>query len=240
MRLDNYLHFIGLARSRTHAQNLIKQGRVTINGDLCLKSATEITENDKLDLLEGDDFASLGGAKLKKAIDNFQIDVKGYNCIDIGASNGGFTDVLLQSGANKVYAVDVGECALPKEMREDERVIVKERLNARYINFEDIGLKVDLVVIDVSFISLKLILPSIIQFLNFDSGVVALIKPQFELGKSALSKKGIVQSKKLEQKAVEDIVGFSEGLGLKVVGVTEAPHPFKEKNQEYLVYAKLL
>ncbi len=238
MRLDNYIYMIGIARSRTHAQNLIKQGRVTINGTLCLKPATIFSETDKLDILEGDDYVSLGGAKLKHAIDCFSLNVNNKTCIDVGASNGGFTDVLLQSGAKNVYAVDVGECALPQEMQDDDRIIVKDKLNARYIIFEDIGIKVDMITIDVSFISLKMILPSLMQFLSFNSEIVALIKPQFELGRSALSKKGIVQSKKLELKAVEDIKLFTEQLGFKVIGVVEAPHPFKDKNQEYLIYAQ--
>ena len=175
MRIDLYLTEIGLARSRTHAQNLIKLGKVIVNDVIVTKASMEVTGLEKLDVDNREDFASLGGLKLQKALQHFKIDVTNKVCIDIGASNGGFTDVLLRGGANKVYAVDIGECALPEEMVENDRVIVKDKLNARYLSFEDIGVKADLITIDVSFISLTMILPAMVQFLDQNSLIIALI-----------------------------------------------------------------
>lgn len=239
MRLDVYLFTMQYARSRTHALNLIKRGQVTVNGVIAAKGSTEVTDSDAITVNYDEDFASLGGIKLKRAIDYFKLDVGGKIAIDIGASNGGFTDVLLKEGAKRVYAVDVSECALPAELATDERVVIKDKINARYITFEDIGVKADLITVDVSFISLKLIIPALTQFFTENTYLIALIKPQFEVGKSALSKKGIVISKKDEQKALKDVCDFCVALGLHVYGLTAAPHPFKDKNQEYLLLLSL-
>ncbi len=236
MRIDLYLTEIGLARSRTHAQNLIKLGKVIVNGVIVTKASMEVTGLEKLDVDNREDFASLGGLKLQKALQHFKIDVTNKVCIDIGASNGGFTDVLLRGGANKVYAVHIAECALPEEMVENDRVIVKDKLNARYLSFEDIGVKADLVTIDVSFISLTMILPAMVQFLDQNSLIIALIKPQFEVGKSMLTKTGIVKNQKATDGAIKKIVDFATALGLKSKGVIDAPHPFENKNKEYLIY----
>lgn len=239
MRLDLYLFLSGAARSRTHAVNLIKLGAVSVNGKIETKASREVTGKEDFLILNENDYASLGGAKLSKALKEFAVDIKGKTAIDIGASNGGFTDVLLRAGAAKVYAVDVGECALPRELSDDVRVEVKDRLNARYITFEDIGIKADIITIDVSFISLKLIIPPLLQFFKEDTLLVALIKPQFEAGKKALSKSGIVTDEKVRKKVIDDISGFVSSLGLKVIGKTDAPHPFKEKNKEYLILAEM-
>lgn len=236
-RLDLWLYQNGFARSRTHAANLIKLGRVLINGKAVQKAGMEIRLKDKVKVIEGDDFASLGGIKLKKALDGFSIDLNNKIAVDIGASNGGFTDVMLKAGAKKVYAVDVAKCALPKELTDDERVVVKDCLNARYLTFEDLGIFADFISIDVSFISLTYIVPCLIQFLKTESRMVALIKPQFEVGKAQLTKNGIVKSKKAEKSAVKEIEKFFIGLGFYVEGILEAPHPFAEKNQEYLISA---
>lgn len=233
-RLDVMLAESGLARSRTHARNLIELGKVSVNGITVSKPATDVSAADLVVVDEIDDYASLGGLKLKKAIDHYGVDVNGKNCIDIGASNGGFTDVLIKAGASRVYAVDIGDCALPAELSEDSRVVVKDRLNARYMSFEDIGIKADIITIDVSFISLTLILPAMLQFMDAGSRIIALVKPQFEVGRSNLTKTGIVKSKKTAVAAVERIITFAKGLGLKTAGYIEAPHPFENKNQEYL------
>lgn len=236
MRLDIYLHISGLARSRTHAANLIKLGKITVDGLTATKASYEINANSLVEVSETNSFASLGGIKLNKALDDFGIDLSGKTAIDIGASNGGFTDVLLRRGAHKVFAVDVGQCALPKELAEDDRVCVKDKINARYINFEDIGIFADIITIDVSFISLKLVIPSLLQFLRPSSAIVALVKPQFEVGKKSLTKSGIVQNKKQAEGALKEIASFCAELGLTVVGTTQAPRPFESKNQEYFIY----
>lgn len=233
MRLDNRIFDLGLASSRTHAKNLILTGKVFINGEKVFKPAFEVPENAEISVDRAEDYSSLGGIKLKNAFEKFGISSNDKICIDIGASNGGFTDVMLRGGAKKVYAVDVGECALPDELIADGRVEVRDRLNARYLTFEDIGLKADLITVDVSFISLKLILPALIQFMTADSRLIALIKPQFELGKSALSKSGVVKNPKLYQKAVDDVVAFAASIGLKNSGVIEVPRLFNDKNREY-------
>lgn len=235
MRIDVYLTEFGLSRSRTHAQNLIKLGKVLVNGQIISKASTEINGNEKIIIDDSDNYASLGGLKLQKAIKYFNISINDKVCIDIGASNGGFTDVLLRNGAKKVFAVDIGECALPKEMAEDERVVVKDKINARYISFEDVGIKVDVITIDVSFISLTMILPALTQFLKDDTVIVALIKPQFEVGRAYLTKSGIVKNQKAIDGAIKKVTSFALELGLRCDDVIDAPHPFENKNQEYLV-----
>ena len=235
MRIDVFLTESGLSRSRSHAQNLIKLGKVLVNGKIVTKASLEVDDAMEIIIDDKDDFASLGGLKLQKAIDSFKINVKNKTCIDIGASNGGFTDVLLRAGADKVYAVDIGECALPPEMVEDQRVVVKDRLNARYLTFEDIGVKADIITIDVSFISLTLIIPALMQFLKDDSVIIALLKPQFEVGKAHLTKTGIVKDAKAITMAINKIRDFSSALGLNCSMPLEAPHPFEYKNREYLL-----
>ena len=235
MRLDVYLAETGLARSRTHADNLIKLGKVFVNGVPEGKPSRNVSDAETVTVDRADDYASLGGLKLVKAFDCFGISPAGKVCIDIGASNGGFTDVMLRGGARKVYCVDIGECALPEEMRSDERVAVRDRLNARYLSFEDIGIKADIVTVDVSFISLTYILPALVQFLDKDSVIIALVKPQFEVGRAELTKSGIVKSRRAALKAVENVKTFAGQLGLLSSDTAEAPHPFVNKNYEYLV-----
>ena len=235
MRIDLFLFEHGLCKSRTHAQNLIKLGKIIVNDIVISKSSMEVDENDKIIVDNKDDFASLGGLKLQKALNHYKVDVTNKICIDIGASNGGFTDVLLRAGASKVYAVDIGECALPQEMINDDRVVVKDKINARYLTFEDIGIKADIITIDVSFISLTMILPVLTQFLDKNSIIIALIKPQFEVGKSMLTKTGIVKSQKATDQAIKKILDFARGLSLLNKPIIEAPHPFEYKNKEYLV-----
>ncbi len=236
MRLDLYLTEIGFSRSRTHAQNLIKLGKVIVDGIIVTKASMDINGLEKIEVDNRDDFASLGGLKLQKALKHFNLNVNNKTCIDIGASNGGFTDVLLRGGAKKVYAVDIGECALPPEMANDDRIVVKDKLNARYLNFEDIGVKADVITIDVSFISLTMVLPALMQFLDENSVIIALIKPQFEVGKAMLTKTGIVKNQKAVDMAIKKIEEFSKALGLHQKKVIEAPHPFDYKNKEYLIY----
>lgn len=239
MRLDSYLSEAGLARSRTHAKNLIIVGKVSVNGKIAQKASDDVSSADNIEVDFSEDYSSLGGIKLKRALEYFKLDPAGKICIDIGASNGGFTDVMLKGGAKKVFCVDIGECALPPEMCLDERVYVKDRLNARYLTFEDIGIKADLISVDVSFISLKLVIPALIQYMHSDSVLVALIKPQFEVGPKYLPKSGIVRNTKAIEKAIGDVTAFASALGLKCLGTTSAPHPFPDKNREYLAAFRL-
>lgn len=219
--------------SRTKAARFIEEGRVFYRG-LCVdKPSKDVPDDAEIELREAQDFASVGGDKLEKALNDFGASVEGAICADIGASNGGFTDCLLRRGAAKVFAVDVGECALPERLKDDPRVVVKDRLNARYITPSDLGEPCDVVTIDVSFISLKLILPPAERLLKHGGRVFALIKPQFEAGKSALSKRGIVTSPKVRQAVVDDVCAFAKDIGFEVVGVTSAPIK-KDKNVEFV------
>ena len=219
--------------SRTKAARFIEEGRVFYRGVCVDKPSKDVPDDAEIELREAQDFASVGGDKLEKALNDFGADVSGAICADIGASNGGFTDCLLRRGAAKVFAVDVGECALPDRLKTDPRVVVKDRLNARFIGVDDIGEPLDVVTIDVSFISLKLILPPAERLLKHGGRVFALIKPQFEAGKSALSKRGIVTSPKVRQAVVDDVCAFAKDIGFEVVGVTSAPIK-KDKNVEFV------
>ncbi|MDR3185563.1 MAG: TlyA family RNA methyltransferase [Christensenellaceae bacterium] len=234
MRLDMFMCVSGLSRSRTHAANLIKLGLVNLNGEAEFKASKDVCESDLICIAPHVNYASLGGIKLKYALDYFKLDVNGLIAIDIGASNGGFTDVLVKNGIAKVFAVDVSECALPPEIKNLECVEVRDKLNARYLSFDDIGLKADIITIDVSFISLKHIFPAILQFMKPMSKVIALIKPQFEVGQKFLTKHGIVVNNRTREVAVQEVVSFANALGLISLGLVEAPHPFLNKNQEYL------
>ena len=220
MRLDQ-LVAEKFAISRTKAAHFIEEGRVFCDGKLADKPSKDVPEDARLSLDDEGAFASAGGDKLEKALNDFGARVEGAICADIGASNGGFTDCLLRRGAAKVFAVD------------DPRVVVKDRLNARFIGVDDIGEPLDVVTIDVSFISLKLILPPAERLLKHGGRVFALIKPQFEAGKSALSKRGIVTSPKVRQAVVDNVCAFAKDIGFEVVGVTSAPIK-KDKNVEFV------
>ncbi|MBO4539598.1 MAG: TlyA family RNA methyltransferase [Clostridia bacterium] len=234
MRLDVYLTENNLTESRTRAQNLIKLGFVQINGVTAEKASYDVREGDDV-AVKKDYAASLGGIKLQKALDQGDITANGKKCLDIGASNGGFCDVLLNNGAERVIALDVGECALPERLRTDSRIIVMDKTNARFVTPGDLPYAPDFITVDVSFISLTQILPVVFACLAPNGDAVCLIKPQFECGKQSLSKKGIVLNKKTEQKTVEKIKDFCMTLGFSVRNLFPAPHPFENKNQEYLI-----
>lgn len=237
MRLDLYLTENNPDLSRTRAANLVELGRVKVNGKVVLKQAYDVKDGDEV-RIESDYEASLGGIKLKSAFESFRLNVNGKICLDVGAANGGFTDILLRNGAKTVYALDVGECALPEYLKQDERVKIMDKTNARYITREDFDLTPGFVVIDVSFISLTLIIGSVMKCLGEHGEIVALIKPQFECSKKDLTKRGLLLDEKRRKAVVEKIKAYCEGLGLKVEGVISAPHPFENKNQEYLIYLK--
>lgn len=238
MRLDLYLADSGKVSSRTRAANLISMGRVVVNGQTVTKSSFNVEDKDIIEITE-DYEASLGSLKLEEAIKKFSVNCTDKVCVDIGASNGGFTDVLLKSGAQSVYAVDVGECALPDYIKNDTRVVVLDRTNARYLQKNQFEPLPELAVIDVSFISLKLILPSVIGILREGATVIALIKPQFECSKKDLTKRGILNNPKKCKEILNSIEFFCNEIGLKSRGIIPAPHPFANKNQEYLICLSL-
>lgn len=235
-RLDVYLVQQGLVETRTRAANLIKLGGVSVDGQVVRKAAYDVAEEQQVAVDDKIGFASLGGLKLQKALATFALQVRGL-AIDIGASNGGFTHCLLQAGADKVYAVDVGECALPDWLANDDRVVVLDKTNAR--SLPELGLPpVDMVVADVSFISITLLLPVIAAALKSSGWAVVLVKPQFEVGKSGLTKTGLVKSEKLRQNALNNAIRRANGVGLRCCGTCEVPRLFADKNIEYLVYLR--
>lgn len=233
MRLDVFIAEKGLAKTRTRALNLIRINAVTVDGKTVNKPSYDVTDGQIVDVNDKIKYCSLGGLKLEKAIEHFKLKIAGI-AIDIGASNGGFTHCLLNYGVQKVYAVDVGANALPDELTNDNRVIVMDKTNARNLepsNFEE---KANIITIDVSFISLTQILPVTLNLLSDEGIIIALIKPQFEVGKSALTKSGIVKSEKLRQKAIEKVIEAAKYNGLTCLGYTQAPLLFEDKNVEYL------
>lgn len=223
--------------TRTKAKQLIESGFVMLNNEVVSKPSLDVDYDANIEIIDEFKFASLGGDKLEKAINDFNYSVDGKVCIDIGASNGGFTDCMLSHGAKKVYALDVGECALPDRLKNDERVIVKDRMNARYVTLDDIGEECDFASIDVSFISLTYIIENVAKLLKANGEIIALIKPQFEVGKKYLSKKGIVQSQKVIDNTIEDIKAFAKSIHLEPLKFTNAPIK-PNKNREYLILLK--
>ena len=235
-RLDVALVERGLVESRAKAQSLIMARRVLVNGKHVDKAGTLVTGDDALaiEALEHP-WVGRGGMKLAHALREFGIDVTGKTCADVGASTGGFTDVMLKSGARKVYAIDVGYGQLDVSLRNDPRVVNREKVNARHLEASDFGERIDFASIDVSFISLKLILPAVAKFLEGE--LVALIKPQFEVGKKDVGKGGIVRDDAKRSEAVASVVAFARELGFEVKGVIESPVKGAEGNVEFLMYA---
>lgn len=236
MRLDQYISQ-KFNHTRTKAKQLIESGYILVNGNKVDKPSFDVNDEDLIEIVQEFQFASLGGDKLAKAFSDFNYSVKDKICIDIGASNGGFTDCMLQNGAKKVYALDVGECAFSDELKSNPKVFIRDRLNARYVTPEQIGEKCDFASIDVSFISLTYILENVSKLLTDSGEIIALIKPQFEVGKKYLSKRGIVQSQKAINDAIENIKAYALSINLKPISVTNAPIK-PDKNKEYLILLK--
>ncbi|HET8798323.1 MAG TPA: TlyA family RNA methyltransferase [Thermoanaerobaculia bacterium] len=235
-RLDVALVERGLTDSRAKAQSLIMARRVLVNGQFVDKAGAAVSAEDEVAIAELEHpWVGRGGMKLAHALKSFTINVDGKVCADIGASTGGFTDVLLQNGAKKVYAIDVGYGQLDASLRNDPRVVNREKVNARYLLPENFDEPVDFVSIDVSFISLKLILPAVAVFLR--GQLVALIKPQFEVGKHEVGKGGIVRDAEKRQAAVDGVLTCARELGFDVRGVIESPIKGAEGNVEYLMWA---
>ncbi|MGN0597741.1 MAG: TlyA family RNA methyltransferase [Ruminiclostridium sp.] len=233
-RIDVAMAERGLVKSRTLAQNLIKEGNVHINGRICTKASEMVEDTDNIEITgEMPKYVSRGGLKLEKAVSLWEIDLDGAVCLDVGASTGGFTDCMLQKGAKKVYAVDVGTSQLDPKLRADSRVISLENTDIRKARIPE---KADFISIDVSFISLKLILPYIKALWSEKGRCVALIKPQFEAGKKYLGKNGVIKDKKLQQSIVEDIKQFCITSGFTVMGTTESAITGGDGNREFLIY----
>lgn len=235
MRLDQLLVERGLIDSREKARRAIMAGEVRVGDAVVDKAGTRVASDALLSVAAPPRFVGRGGLKLEAALDHFALDPREKICLDIGASTGGFTDCLLQRGATKVYAIDVGHSQLDWKIRSDPRVVAREKLNARFLTRHDIPDAIDACVIDVSFISLTLILPPAFELLSPHGVIVALIKPQFELRKSDVGKGGIVRDETMRQQAVERVREFVElQLGKKWRGVIESPILGAKGNQEFL------
>ena len=235
-RLDTELVARGLVESREKAQRLILAGAVRVNGQVAGKASDAVPVGAKLEITAGEKFVSRGGHKLEAGLDAFQINPTGKTCVDIGASTGGFTDCLLQRGAAKVHAVDVGKGQLAWKLREDPRVVVHDGCNARNLLPADIGEPVDMVTLDVSFISLKKVLPAAVALLPTGGLIVALIKPQFEAGRQDVGKGGVVRDAGVHERVTAEITGFGTGpLGLRLLGLIESPLLGPAGNKEFVV-----
>jgi 23S rRNA (cytidine1920-2'-O)/16S rRNA (cytidine1409-2'-O)-methyltransferase len=236
-RIDQMLVDRGLAESRAKAQALILAGAVLVNGQKVEKSGQTVRVDATIDLLGQTRFVSRAGTKLDAALHHFGIDATGRVCIDIGASTGGFTDCLLQSGAARVYAVDVGPTQLDWRIRTHERVVVRDHTNARHLQFEDIGEPCSLAVCDVSFISVTLILPALPPLLTPDGEMVILVKPQFEVGREDVGKGGIVRDPALHAAACLKVRQAAEVLGYRTE-LMDSPIEGAEGNREFLLHAR--
>ena len=239
VRLDQLVFDQGFTDSRERAKTTIMSGLVFVNGQRADKPGMSVPEDAKIEV-HGNalPFVSRGGYKLDKALKVFPIDPTDKICIDCGASTGGFTDVLLQHGAKKVYAVDVGYGQLAWKLRSDERVVNMERTNLRYVTEEQIPEKLDLAVMDVSFISIRLVLPAVKALLKDGADIVCLIKPQFEAGRDEVGKKGVVRDEKVHESVVRGILDFAPTIGLSVAGLDFSPIKGPEGNIEYICHMK--
>lgn len=239
VRLDQLVYELGFTDSRERAKTTVMSGLVFVNGQRADKPGMPVAHDAKIEV-HGDalPFVSRGGFKLDKALKVFPVDPSGKVCIDCGASTGGFTDVLLQHGAAKVYAVDVGYGQLAWKLRNDERVINLERTNLRYVTSEQIPELMDLAVMDVSFISIKLVLPAVKALLKPDADLICLIKPQFEAGREEVGKKGVVRDRAVHEHVIHSILDFAPEIGLTVMRLDFSPIKGPEGNIEYICHMK--
>ena len=239
-RLDVLLVSLGLAESRAKAQATIMAGEVYVNGQKADKSGTEVDITSNIEVRgSACPYVSRGGLKLEKALKNFGVDPTGYVCSDSGASTGGFTDCLLQQGASKVFAIDVGYGQLAWKIRNDPRVVVMERTNIRYVTLEDLGEPLDLSVIDVSFISLGLVLPVVKTLLKPTGQVLCLIKPQFEAGKDKVGKKGVVRDPAEHEEVLQNFISLAKSLDFTIRNLTFSPVKGPEGNIEFLAHLSM-
>ncbi|MCR5112290.1 MAG: TlyA family RNA methyltransferase [Ruminococcus sp.] len=234
-RLDSELVARGIARSRERAKEMIAAGNVTVNGMTAKKASDNVNENDDIRSCEQEKYVGRGALKLEKAAEEFGLDLRGKVCLDIGASTGGFTDLMLKSGASHVFAVDVGHGQLAEALCRDERVTNMEGTDIRNITAEDIGGQVDLICVDVSFISLTKILPKVHELLKDGASASVLIKPQFEAGKHDIGKRGIVKDRKVHIRVLGEIDSFASSIGFICEKYTFSPVKGGSGNIEYLV-----
>jgi 23S rRNA (cytidine1920-2'-O)/16S rRNA (cytidine1409-2'-O)-methyltransferase len=234
IRLDLLLTEKGLVESRSKAQALIMAGKVTVDGRIVNKPGLPVFAEAQIAIQEDLPYVSRGGLKLAAALDAFALDPTGWVCADVGASTGGFTDVLLQRGTARVYAIDVGYGQLAWKLRQDRRVIVMERTNARYL--EALPEAVNLVTIDASFISLKLLLPVVAKWLTIPAGVIALVKPQFEAGREQVSKGGVVRDRSVHRQVLKQAVSYAVQSGFSILGLLPSPITGPAGNYEFLIY----
>lgn len=238
-RLDTMLLKKGLVTSRQRAQAFIMEGKVWVNGKRAEKSGARIKADAEVEI-KGREFpyVSRGGAKLEKALTHWEVKVSGKIFLDVGVSTGGFTDCLLQLGAAKIYAVDVGYGQLAWKLKCDERVINLERNNVRYLTREKLKDELDGAVIDVSFISLKKVIPKVFELIKKGGVIVALIKPQFEVGKGEVGKGGVVKDAKKHKEVIDAISSFARSLALQVIGILESPLLGPKGNKEFFIYLR--
>ncbi len=234
VRLDVLMVERGLADSRAKAQALIMAGQVRVAGQVTLKPATAVAADASVTVDAAPRFVSRGGEKLESALKAFALEVRGFICADVGASTGGFTDCLLQHGAAKVYAIDVGKGILHWKLRNDPRVVAMEETNARFL--ESLPEQVDLVTVDASFISLKVLLP-VIRKWKVGSGIIALIKPQFEAGKREVSRgEGVIRDAEIHRRVLLDVLSYAKGEGFGPRGLVKSPLLGPKGNAEFLVW----
>lgn len=238
-RLDKVIFARGLAESRERAAAMIMEGKVLVNAMPATKAGMMVSDDAVIELKgQGIPYVSRGGLKLEKALDEFSINVEFKTAMDVGASTGGFTDCLLQRGASKVYAIDVGYGQMDWKIRNDPRVILIERTNIRHMEDSKMPEQADMAVIDVSFISLQKVMPRVIDFLKPEAEIIALVKPQFEVGKGEVGKGGIVRDDAKRLAALQGVKEFCTGLGLESVGSTESPIAGQKGNREFLLYLR--
>ena len=238
-RLDMLLVERGLATSREKAKAIIMSGIVYVDGEKEDKAGSTFADTAEIEVRGKTlQYVSRGGLKLEKAMKVFPIILDGKVCMDVGASTGGFTDCMLQNGASKVYSVDVGHGQLAWSLRQDERVVCMEKTNIRYVKPEDIDDKIEFASVDVSFISLSMVLPPLRELLTDDAEVVCLIKPQFEAGREKVGKKGVVREKSTHVEVIENVLAFTTESGFEILGLSFSPVKGPEGNIEYLMHIR--
>ncbi len=237
--MDKCLVEKGLVESRQRAQAMIMAGKVLVDHMPVDKPGAQISPDAHIVVKAPDvSYASRGALKLAEAVEKLDLCLDGLSCIDVGASTGGFTDYMLQNGAKKVYAVDVGYGQLAWKLRQDERVVVLERTNIRHMEEDAVDGPVDLVTIDTSFISLKIVVPCVLKFMKDDGMILALIKPQFEVGKGKVGKGGVVRDPALHDEVISDLSAFFMGLGLRPGNVIASPITGPKGNREFIIALK--
>ncbi len=238
-RIDKLLVERGMVQSREKARSYIMTGKVMAEGQRIDKPGMKVRVDARLEILEKETpYVSRGGIKLEGALHSFNLDPRGMVVMDVGASTGGFTDCILQKGAKRVYAVDVGYGQLAWKLQKDPRVINLERKNIRYLKSEEIPEEIDLILVDTSFISVEKFLPNLLRFIKREGYLLILIKPQFEVGRGEVGKGGVVRDPTLHQKVIERISSYCQEKGLEVLGVIESPLLGPKGNKEFFIYLK--